>query len=83
MDAAASGRRPPTCRPCSDGVACVRECSVKSIFTLADVPQTQRAYIAPYVELPSDWPILDTKGAVLPEADEWKGGCDKLTHLVR
>lgn len=68
---------------CIDCGVCVPECPAEAIFAESDVPDNQREFIALNAELARSWPVLDSREAPLPEADEWKSTKGKLQHLQR
>jgi ferredoxin len=68
---------------CIDCAVCVPECPAEAIYAEADVPEGQRPFIALNAELSQQWPVLDTREAPLPDAEEWKAVRDKLPHLAR
>ena len=59
------------------------ECPVEAIYDEDDVPDDQRAYIAPNAQLAKEWKVIIEKKDPLPDADEWAGVKDKIKYLER
>ncbi len=68
---------------CIDCGACVDECPVHAIFPEEDLPEKWSHYLALNKELAADWPVINTTGAPLPTAEEFKDKENKLDELDR
>lgn len=68
---------------CIDCALCEPECPAEAIFAEDDVPDGQQHFIALNAELTTGWPVITEKKDALPDAEEWDGKPDKLTHLIR
>ncbi len=68
---------------CIDCALCVPACPVKAIFSEADVPASQREFIALNADLSAGWELIISKKAALPDADQWDGVAGKLAYLER
>ncbi|MFZ0791399.1 MAG: ferredoxin family protein [Chromatiaceae bacterium] len=68
---------------CIDCDVCVPECPVDAIYPEDQLPPDQQRFVALNAELARLWPVIDTKKAPPPDADDWKGVPDKLQYLER
>ncbi len=68
---------------CIDCTLCVAECPAEAIFAEDEVPEDQQHCIALNAELARSWQPIIARRDPLPDADEWNGKADKLTHLKR
>ena len=68
---------------CIDCHLCVPECPVNAIFAEDDVPPEQKQFIALNADLAKQWPMITTRKAAPPDADEWKDTAGKLSQLER
>ena len=66
---------------CVDCAACVAECPVEAIYGDADVPASQRKFLALNAELSQHWPSITKKREPLPEAAHWADVREKFDHL--
>lgn len=69
---------PDACIDCS---LCVPACPAEAIYPDDELPEGQAHFTALNAELSKLWPVLDEPKAPLPDADDWDGEPDKLTHL--
>jgi ferredoxin len=68
---------------CIDCGLCVPPCPVKAIFSEAELPESQRAFVELNRELAGVWaPIYDKKDAPA-DAAEWARVTEKLSQLAR
>ena len=67
---------------CIDCGVCVAECPADAIFSGEDVPDSQRSFVELNASLSKRWPLIISKRAALPDADDWKAVRDKLRHLI-
>lgn len=56
---------------CIDCTLCVPECPVEAIYSIDDVPESQRAFIALNAELAAKWPALLERKPAPDDADAW------------
>lgn len=66
---------------CIDCAACAPACPVEAIYADADVPASQRKFLALNAELAHDWPVIVKKRDALPDAAQWADVADKFSHL--
>lgn len=68
---------------CIDCAVCVPECPAKAIYAEADIPPSQRPYVALNAQLSQEWPVLDSRMDPLPDAEEWRSVPDRMRYLER
>ena len=68
---------------CTDCDLCVPECPVDAIYPEQQLPPDQRRFVGLNAELARLWPVIDTKKAPPPVADDWKWAPDNLHCLER
>jgi len=66
---------------CIDCAICVAECPANAIFSMEEVPETQRRFIQLNAELAAEFSLIDRSKASLDDADEWNGAKGKLKML--
>lgn len=69
---------PVECIECS---LCVDECPVSAIFNEPDLPEMYTSYKALNAELSKVWPLINSKGEPLADADEWAEVKEKFRYL--
>ena len=55
----------------------------KPSFPEADLPPGQERFLEINAELAKTWPVITTKKAPLPDAEQWNGIEDKLQYLEK
>ncbi len=68
---------------CIDCTLCVPECPAQAIFAEDDLPEDQSHFLELNADLAKEWPVITEKKEALPDAAEWDGVPNKLTHLER
>jgi len=68
---------------CIDCAVCIPECPVNAIYAEQDLPKDQLDFIKINAELSKSWPVLSSKQAAAPDADEWAKVVVKKQHLDR
>jgi ferredoxin len=68
---------------CIDCTLCEAECPANAIFSEDDLPEEFQEFIALNAELAQQWPVISERKDPLPDAQEWDGVRDKLSHLIR
>ncbi len=68
---------------CIDCALCVPECPVEAIYDEADLPVELQEYTEINAELAQEWPVIDSKKAPLPDAEDWADLPGKREHLVK
>jgi ferredoxin len=68
---------------CIDCTLCEPECPAQAIFSLDNLPDSKRGFIALNAELAKLWPQLAERKDPLPDAEDWKEVPDKLQYLER
>lgn len=68
---------------CIDCTLCEPECPANAIFSQDELPPEYQKFAAINAELAKIWPIITERKDALPEAKEWDGVKNKLSHLER
>lgn len=68
---------------CIDCAVCVPECPAEAIYSDADLPESQRDFLALNAELSKTWPSIVRKKDPPSDADEWKDKPNKRNLLER
>lgn len=68
---------------CIDCGLCESECAANAIFTIDEVPENQKQFIAINAELSQKWPKIIASKESCPDADKWNGKTDKLQYLEK
>lgn len=66
---------------CIDCAICAAECPANAIFSMEEVPGTQRHFIQLNAELAAEFSLINRSKASLDDADEWNGAMGKLKML--
>lgn len=66
---------------CIDCTLCVDECPENAIYEAAEVPPEQAHFIELNARYAKAWPVIAVRREPLPEAGQWSGVKDKLSHL--
>jgi ferredoxin len=67
---------------CVDCALCVDYCPTKAIKKDEDLALNEQIFLKLNRELSGLWPVIENKGAVPSDADEWAGVPDKIKYLA-
>lgn len=67
---------------CIDCGVCVPECPADAIVSEEDLADGQQSFVELNASLSKQWPVIVSRQAPLPDADDWKAVRDKLQHLI-
>jgi ferredoxin len=68
---------------CIDCTLCEPECPAQAIFSLDNLPDDKRHFVALNADLAKQWPQLTERRDPMPDAEAWKDRTDKLQYLER
>lgn len=70
---------------CIDCAICATECPANAIFSMDEVPESQRSFIELNAELAVKFSLIDRPKGSLDDADEWNGvtGKFKMLEMMR